>query len=323
MAYELLLESFDTGSTDKWVYNANPTYTVLGDPSGLRGTKSLKTTYAVINDLVSDSFTPSSHVVFGVAVKFIVGDFIDIRLRSGTTLVGGLRFNSAGVINYLVGSSLYTDSGITIPVDAWVNLEFGFHVSDTGSVSIRVNNDGAVFAKAMDTLVTAASTIDNIHIVGGSAQGTLYFDDLYIAYGDELKFLGRWQVDALALTGNATPQDFTPDTGNAWERLNAATGYVSSSTVNHKSLFESATITDTALTVHGVQVTAIANTVESGPRQMAAIVASNSVEETGTATDINIGDTPMRVTSLLNPDTGTAWTQSQIDAMQVGFKIVT
>jgi hypothetical protein len=218
-------------------------------------------------------------------------------------------------------------SAQSVDFDTWTYVECGLHCSDTGSYEVRVNGNSTSWINntSYDTAVYSASPITYIRLTRiYSATGiglSGWFDDLYITYGDEIKFLGDSRVDTLALTANSSPQDWTPDTGNAWERLNQDVGYISSDTINATSLFAAGNLSHNPSTIHGVQINGHAYKSDAGAREAAMVLKSGGTTSVGTSTVLATDIQRVGKTHIVNPDTGVAFTKAGVDGMEVGVKV--
>lgn len=151
---------------------------------------------------------------------------------------------------------------------------------------------------------------------------TTDYDDFYLTYGNELKWLGDIRVDALALAGNSTPQDWVPDSGNAWERLNTTAGYITGTTLNQESRFTLADYTPVTTAIHGIQVCVAARKTDAGARSMAVAVKSGSTVAMGPTLSLGDSTAEYRQVLLTDPDTAAAWTDTGLDALELGVKVM-
>lgn len=332
MAYELLLESFDTDvSAGRWVLhggNNNPAITVPASANGRHGSASARITGLFPNGFASyrsQYVTPSAHIVVGAAVRNNSSANMALLGLLSTTAGGAdVRLDSDGFLKYYLGTGSVVSTGYAVAAGTWYHLQLGVVIGSSGSLEIRVNGETVVSVSGVDTRPGGSATTCNaiqIYFFGSGQTVGVDYDDLYMAYGDELKWLGDIRVDALALTANATPQDWTPDTGNAWERLNADAGTITGTDVGDESLFEIADFTPATSAIHAVQLTAKARKTDVGSRFIALVVKSSATESVGP--DLALSDSTMTYTSTFetDPDTGGAWTDAALDALQVGVKV--
>lgn len=331
MAYELFLESFDTDvSAERWPYFQGP-YPVITVPSAGNGRHSSASARVsgvfpyVSTGYRSQYVTPSTHVVVGAAVRRnLPTNLALLGLLSTATGGADVRLGSNGFLEYYRGSGSLVTTDYPVADGAWYHLQLGVVVGPSGSLEIRVNGSTVVSLSGVDTRPGGSASTCNaiqLYMSGGNPVGSVDFDDLYIAYGNELKWLGDIRVDALPLTSNATPQDWIPDSGNAWERLNATAGSITGANVGDESLFNVADFTAATTAIHAVQATARARKTDVGSRSFALQVKSGGTTSAGDSQAL--GDTTFSYTETweVDPNTGSAWADAGLDALQVGVKV--
>lgn len=335
MAYELFCESFDTFSfssaaftNDRWsisrVGGSGVFSTSAGN--GRHASASLRAAPASNSVLTATTrIAPSSHIVAGFwhQSPLATGSTAIIFLNNTTALVT-VTINASGFIVVTLGSTTYTSTN-SLPASSSY-IELGLVIGNSGSLEVRVNGSstGWLALTGVDTQPGADTKANGVRLqVTGASAITVDFDDLYVTYGTELKWLGDIRVDALALTGNSTPQDWTPDTGNAWERLNdASAGYITGTTLDDESLFALADYTPQTTAIHGVQVSAYARKTDTGSRSMAIEVKSDTTIDAGDAIAMGDTTTEYRHVWLTDPDTAAAWTDGGLDALEIGVKVM-
>lgn len=334
MAYELFLESFDTwagNTSSRWTSSA-PARTFIQNGGGRRGTNALKfeAGYNATNIIYVNVGQNPTTAVIGFAFyrsRVTLLSYNDIFFRNLTTSLVSLRIDADGVLRTTLGGVTYSSNNSIID-NMWYYIEVGTSIGDSGTFEVRINGSSSGWIKlsGVDTKPSTTNTITNIAIVcygdsAGTVTNTIFCDDLYITYGDELKWLGDIRVDAFALDGNATPQDWVPDTGNAWERLNQAAGNVKSNIINAESLFSVANISFDTPEVHGVQIGVVANKTDSGQRNM--VIEANNNNITVNSSVIALGTSNRDILYSLTKDTdGANWTKQRFNDLKVGIKVV-
>lgn len=325
MAYELFADSFDSfNGTFSYVrWNAEGTGVVLNASKGRRGTYAINPN---TNGGISRFITPSTCCVTGFYLDFTNTSVYSFYfwMDSDATRVTTLEINNTRKIIVTCNGLTYTSTNSI--TDGGKNyIEFGIKISDTvGSLEVKVNGSsiGWINAENIDTK-GAYSTTNKIALYAQLGVAT-YIDDLYTTYGDELKWLGDVCVDALTLTGNDTRQDFVPDTGNAWERLNQTAGNVKSNIVGSESYFELANTTSTYTinSIEGIIINATAKKDGANTRAFAITANSNNVVFTGNTNYLGESYVEYRTPLVLNPSGNTTWTKEDINNLKVGIKLV-
>ena len=332
MAYELFMDGFDyydtADITKKWQSNSASygyaTYTIA-PTSGRRGGGALQLTRDTWPcEMVSKTFPVSTHVVFGFAVKLAALSYpLIIYFKRAGNNECQFNFQLSGQIHFQRSygdTGVYSESSLSFGV--WNYVELGVNFGDDGAIEVRVNGSSVGYFPntSYDTKLNTSSTgIDAFGIYQGSSSS--YIDDLYYSYGDELKFLGDSRVDTLALTANSTPQDWTPDTGNAWERLNQDAGYISSDTVDAVSLFNAEDITHNPSLIHGIQINGHAYKSDAGYREAALVLKSGATTDVGTPLALSTDPLLIREPYIVDPNTGAAFTKANLNAIEVGAKV--
>lgn len=325
MAYELFCDSFETSlSAGRWVVKESPnsSLTIPSSGNGRRGGASMRhVTNSGYMYVRTQFLTPSSHVACGIALRSNA-NVSQIRFMNQNSASVTVIINLSGLLQYRVNNGAITSTTKTIPGGAWNYLEVGAVIAASGSFTIKVNGEVIANVTGVDTRAGGSlTTVDNVELYNNYT--TTDYDDFYVTYGNELKWLGDIRVDALALTANSTPQDWTPDTGNAWERLNnASAGTITGTTLNQESRFALADYTPATTAIHGMQVSAYGRKTDAGSRSMAIEVKSGSTVAVGPTIALGDTTTEYRQVWLTDPNTAAAWTDGGLDALELGVKVM-
>jgi len=226
--------------------------------------------------------------------------------RGDNTLLGG---SSAGVFsNY-----------------KWYFLEVKVTISDTvGEVIVRINGSNIINLTSQDTRY-GLSTIHKIFIRGFSPNQYGWWDDVYI---DDAQFHGDCRIRTFMPDSDGNSSDFTRSTGsNDYECVdesisNGDTDYISSDTLNHKSIFG---ITTGSLgTVKGIQLNNHCRLDQAGTRKITPIIRSNSTDYSGTETEAIAANYQFENEIWeTDPDDSNVWTQTKLEAAEFGLQITT
>lgn len=217
MAYELFIDGFDHYSTSeinaKW---ATHNGCGISSTGGRRNGGYLDMPWN--GALTSFDFTLSRKVVVGFAAFIYSGSSAGLRVF--------FRYNSTNQFHFLLpngsfiwqavggdGTVLGTASQAMV-LGGWNYIECALDFNNLGSCEVRINGSSAGFISLnqVDTEHTAGALINSIYIDRYIAYGftPMYFDDLYITYGDEIKFLGDSRVDTLSVEADTATQDWDP-----------------------------------------------------------------------------------------------------------------
>lgn len=330
MAYELFFDGFESYGAGTGLDMMKFGYTHTGGapqfanmPAGRRA--NTKCLYLVSSYYFNfrRPITPSTHVVVGMALKQIMGGTqIVAQLREGETVHAQCVVPGSGALALSVGGGNAVTSANTQPANIWNHFQIGVHCADAGSYEVRVNgsSQGWFPSTNADTRNGGAGVIDNVLIYCTGGESGL-IDDFYIAYGDELAWLGDRRIDLLTLDANDTPQDWTPSSGNAWERLNAGDGYVASNIDEATSLFTLANLPYTPESIDGIAVRSLMDKSDAGARSAAALIKSGATEVE--SSELALSTDTLGVTKVFakDPATNAAWTTNAVNALKAGVRV--
>jgi hypothetical protein len=206
-------------------------------------------------------------------------------------------------------------------------FELGVSVANAGGTyEVRCNGSSQDYVPpgTGDTQNGTATTIDQIAIVGGGGPGAaplFRIDDMYVHYGDELVWLGDARVDPQPLSGDASPQEWTPSTGSAWERLNAGDGYIAANIDEATALFAVSDVAHAPNEVFGVCVRSLLLKESAGTRKAASLLQSGAT--TVESAELALQTTAQGLTQTLqvDPATGAAWTLNAVNALRAGVRV--
>lgn len=335
MSYDLFVDSFDTATTintSRWVLDGTTSNAAISAGNGRHSSASLRlggasgTQVGIRNTAVPSSSNAVVGFSFKVANIFLInvsGDLL--QWVSGVNTLVSVVVDYLGYIKVTLGGTTYS-SVSTLISGVTYHIQIGVVIGTSGSLEVRVNGSssgwlnltGVNTKPGTDTGITAFRIS---HSAAGSGT-PVDIDDFWLTYGTEQVWLGDVRIDALALTANATPQQWTPDTGTAYTRLNADAGYIESATVGDESLFELADFSGTTTDIKAVVVNASAKKTDAGSRSFAIEVNSGGTLSVGANKSLADTTAEYRQVWLTDPATSAAWTPTALNALQVGVKDV-
>ena len=221
----------------------------------------------------------------------------------------------------LLGSS----SDGVIPDIKWFYLEVKVTISDTvGEVTVRINETQVLNLTSQDTK-NSSDYIRKIRFRCVNNSLDVYYDDMYI---DDAQFHGDCRIRTFMPDADGNSSDFTRSTGsNDYECVdespsNDDTDYISSDTLNHKSIF--GITTGVVGTVIGIQINNHVRIDEAGVRKIKPIIRSNSTDYQGNETDEISADYLFEHEIWeTDPDDSNPWTQTKLEAAEFGLEITT
>lgn len=226
----------------------------------------------------------------------------------------------------IVGSIIATTTHV-MTAGVWSYLEFKYTIDNSaGALEIRIDGSGTpdVDLSSIDTQNAGGPLSDAILLHGNNVNHD--FDDFYI---DDAQFHGDVFITTLVPDGVGADADFTPSAGSNWENVDELpvdedTTYNESSTAAHQDRHTFTDLPATADTVIGVQVSTFSKKQAAGPREI-RLVAYDGVTEGDGALDHTPGtEWEWDMTMFEDHPTGAAaWTTSEVDAGEFGYKIQT
>jgi hypothetical protein len=219
----------------------------------------------------------------------------------------------------------------------WQRIEVRFvngSTTSNGSLIVHVNGEELLNVAGMDTNRTT-ELLNRIEIYGPSTAGSVaaYFDDIVV--WDESgtmnnTWLGDLRIDELVPASNGDVQDWTPNTGTAWDALNDTpaaadddAGFISSNTPGQKSSFHVTPVASVSEAILGVRVFARAKKTDAGTRTIATFAKSGLTE----VTDASAVDPGTVYTGVfgdimpVDPATAAPWDDAAVNALQIGVSL--
>ena len=337
----ILLEGFDHFTSDDHLVDKGWTgfltqYVDISSTYGRFGGNGLQSIHSNSGQIKKSIGVDKSTIYFGMAIKkeslFALGGYSSIDRpmleffdESSVSQVK-IHVDSGYGLSAYRGTTLLGSSGSDVfETDKWFYLEGKITISDTvGEVTLKIGETQILNLTSQDTKAGSAY-IRNIGLCSMYHDVYTYFDDLYI---DDSQFHGDCRVRTFMPDADGNSADFTRSTGsNDYECVDENpstedTDYISSNTLNHKSIFG---ITTGALgTVKGIQINNHLRDDAAGVRKIKTIVRSNSTDYQGTETDAIPADyTFEHEIWELDPDDSGAWTQTKLEAAEFGLEITT
>lgn len=269
--------------------------------------------------------TPSRKVTLGLAVKQTnAAAAVYLRFCEGNTVHARLTLPAVGNLALEAGGNSAVNSSGSLASSTWYFVEMGIDCDNAGSYEVRVNGDSAgwLAPTSADTQNGGTGLIDNVRI-NTSHEVSASIDDLWITYGDELVWLGDRRIDLLNLDADDTPQDWTPSSGNAWERLNAGDGYVASNIDEATSLFTLANLPYTPESIDGIAVRSLMDKSDAGARSAAVLLKSGATEVESAELALSTSSLGLTHVFQVDPATNAAWTTNAVNALKPGVRVKT
>jgi len=256
----------------------------------------------------------------GLAFKYTTGLVPDARANpifyfqfaSGNPI--WVRLNGAGVLTIVDNT---TDIAVgTTPLNVGTYYYLEAVCTSAGNISVYLNYTGAGAPVAEVSATFPARGNINIFRIGwfstisNASMPVQYYDDIYV---DDT---GALYGDAAVLydfpTGNDTPQDWVPSSGNAWERIDNvpldAAQYIEATVAGDTSSFDFGGYTETLFQVHGAALNVNWLRTGAGIETARQGVKVGGTDYFGTTATVPQTTAEWRRDYWqLNPATGTQW----------------
>lgn len=229
-------------------------------------------------------------------------------------------------------STVYTGTSV-LSVGQWYFLELKATIDDTsGSFEVRINGATELLVTGVDTKNGTTGVIDKVYFgtIGFFATSNLFrIDDIYILDSSggapHNNFLGDIRIDTVLPNGDGTYTQFTPSTGTDHyalvdDSVPNTTDYNSSSTLGQRDSYNMGNVTLTGA-ILAVQTNLAVLKDDVGYRNAKALIKSGSTIAYGTSRGLNTTQTINMDIFSTDPNTGLAWTNSAVNALEVGMEI--
>lgn len=287
------------------------------------------------NTRFADKTLPSSYqtLIVGFALDAAAGNTTDImRFLDGATVHTGLFLTANNAISAFRGSNatvLGTSANNVVPASGFCYVEVKTKIDDTtGTVEVKVNGASVLSLTGQDTRNGGNASVTGISFRG--IVNTSKVDDLYVcdtSGSTNNDFLGDIRVDTLFPTSDGNYTQFTPSTGTSHYQLvdestPNTTDYNDGSTVGDRDSYGMGDLSAlTSSTVYGVQVSVAINKDDAGSKSAATFVRSSGTN--GDGSSVALGTSQVIVTQVFeqNPNGPAAWTDTTVNAAEVGVKV--
>lgn len=286
--------------------------------------------------------TPSLGVqntwIVGMGIRMTAVSTFQVRFLSGGT--EQCRFeveNSGGLPRFkLVRGATTIATGPTFALSQWFYFEFKVDVLTAAATYEVRQNEVAIMSGSGANLANTGANGADVFGWGYHSSGTVTVDDVYIldstGAAPQNTFLGDVVATEILPTAEGHQIDFTPSTGTnnaalADDPSTAASSadYNSSDTNGHEDYYTFANLAPTGLgTIYGIKITGSWAMATTGSR-VARYRYWNG------ATEFTLGSNVSAATTTLvelpqvvqvNPNTGVAWTKTEIDNAEFGVEVV-
>lgn len=286
---------------------------------------------ARVNSNNSKSFSALSELYFRAAFLTLGNAGTIVSFRSDTAAIGQLSISSATRLwEVRVGTTLRATGSISNSANIWQLIEWHLKIDDTNGIS-EIRIDGIADASfSGDTKPSTQTTVDNFifHYLTGSHS---HFDDIALndtTGGSDNSWCGDGRVILLSPNAAGDSTDLTPSAGSNYQCVddippNSDTDYVEGSTAEDHDLYNLSASGLSGVEIKRVWAEARAKDTAASGAEVALVIKTNSSEYDSSNIAL-LADYTKQIKGTVhtvNPQTTSAWTISELDALQAGPKV--
>lgn len=240
-----------------------------------------------------------------------------------------LKLTAGNFLTVTSGGTTLGTATVALSANIWYHIQIKVKVDPTtGTVEVRVdgNTTPVITVTGANTRQGSNSSTNRIEFLNfGTSSDDFMILDTTGGFNND--FPGDCKITTVVPTGNGATNNFTPSAGANWQNVKENpqdddTTYNSDSTVGDIDLYAFAAISTTGAII-AVRNNMTYRKDDAGVRQIASICRSgvtNFVGGTKTASSNYKTDTETYET---DPNTGVAWTQTNLNNAQFGAKVIT
>ncbi|MGW8177405.1 MAG: hypothetical protein ACWGQW_01195 [bacterium] len=259
-------------------------------------------------------------ITIGFAVAFNENPTYGQNLLVGKSSAGTTQF--AVQYNSLKHLTIYGYSTTAVlELNTWYYVEITIVFNDsTGSVVVDIDGVEDINETGIDTAGDSSNL--NLGYLEWYGGWSCYIDDFYMR-DDSTRHGGDTYVQLILPDGAGNYTQFTPSAGNNYETVDetnlTTADYNSATTVGYKDSFTLGALDTDTQDVYGVAIKLMGKRNVTVPTQAKALIRTNSTDYTSSAWFL--GDNwkwPYRVWEQ-NPDTTSAWSVAEVNALEAGY----
>lgn len=263
-----------------------------------------------------------------------------IRSPDGTlhgTLIMNFGSQTLSYMRVDYNGTVLGTSSVVLSNWTWYYIELKVVIDNSaGTVLLKVDGVEEINLTSQDTQNGSTAEISSVRF-GSGVSGTdagldPRFDDIVIGDGsgtDATDLLGECAIELLSPDGAGNYAQWTPSAGSNYQNVDEApsssdgdTTYNSSSTAAQKDTFTTGNLVVTSGNVRAVQVGYIARREDGGGRTIRSMIRTSSTDASGTS--VYTPSSYIHRHDIFENDAGgTDWTISSVNAMEIGYELVT
>jgi hypothetical protein len=258
------------------------------------------------------------------------------RFFDGATLQGSLYTQVSGELTYARGTSTNlgtsTGAGLIQGAYQYIEVKVLLHAS-AGTVDIWVDGQNVLSLTGQNTMDSAAAQITMIQIWGDNISEPA-LDDFYLlddSGSDNTDRLGEVFVETIVPDADGVTNNFTRFGGGSanWEAVDDISPPDDDTTYNHSAtatdveMYGMAALTGNIGTIFGVEASALVRKEDAGFREIQVRARSNVTEVDSASKVFGVGYRYINQIYENDPDGGTDWDETAVNAAQFGIVLET
>lgn len=241
------------------------------------------------------------------------------------------------------GTSLGSAPAGTVVLNTWIHIELKATINNsTGTIYLGINGTQVLNLTSQNTRATSNNYANAVYIgptgPPGNTSMACDFCDIIIYDGQTTDPQGNTAITGpigdCSLTwiqpnGAGTTTQWTPDSGSNYARVNESTpdgdtSYVYDTTINDIDIYTLADLASSVSSVKAIAAVHYSRKDDSGTKVIAPILRTSSTNYVH-ANNITLSTSYGYSFANwdLNPNTTSAWTKSDINALELGQKVIT
>lgn len=270
--------------------------------------------------------------LFQIGNSYPASDMGIIWLREAGAIHVDLRITPTGTIRVTRNGTSLGLGTTVLPLNAWIWIQMKVNIHDTtGTIEVHIYSPQTIELNlsGLDTRNAGSGVIDRIDWGAASADSANRRRHRYVraVSGSDAAFTEELAIAYLEPNGAGNSTQWTPSAGANWQNVDDRdtapdddTTYNSEATNGNKDLYALVSAPSSIGSVLDIMETVRARKDDAGAQTLRRVLRTN-------ATDYESGDIALTTSYLwytgvrsVNPNTGVAWTEAEISALEVGVK---
>ena len=291
--------------------------------------------FRISSDFVGLTFDAQPTWIVGFGIYLLSTETAELMrfVDSEGTIQAAVAIGNDGTFRLYRGSvssgTLLATSTNSLPILGWNYVETRLTIADSGGVfEVRVNEQVWITFTGDTKQSTTLSTAVRIQIWGRGADNAI--DDLYVCDGTgsiNNGYLGDVRIDTVRPIGAGNYAEFSRQgSASNWDNVDDTTidndsTYNFSNTVGQRDVLDCGNLPSIAGSIFGVQLNITARKDDAGSRALRSLTRVSATDYEGTSQNLGTDYRIYRQVLEQNPNTLAAWTETQVNAAEFGYKV--